>query len=89
MAANELGQAVAGARRAGKHGLVVKKLGYLEFREDVEVVTGKVAEVYADLHLFPGERGDWVLLLDATAQAYHLFDITPRTEYDPVRYLYQ
>ncbi|MCE9615209.1 MAG: sigma-54-dependent Fis family transcriptional regulator [Lentisphaerae bacterium] len=32
-------------------------------------------EVYADLHLFPSDDGDYVLLLDATAQAYHLFDI--------------
>ena len=28
------------------------------------------SEHVADLHLFPGELGDWVLLLDATAEAH-------------------
>ena len=34
-----------------------------------------VPEVYADLHFFPDKDGAWVLFLDATAHAYHLFDI--------------
>lgn len=37
------------------------------------------AEVYADLHFFSNGHGDWVLFLDATAQAYHLFDIQQNT----------
>lgn len=32
------------------------------------------SEVYADLHLFPGEGCDWVLFLDSTPLALRLFD---------------
>ena len=32
-------------------------------------------EVYADLHFFPDDAGDWVLLLDATPQAMRIYDM--------------
>lgn len=36
-------------------------------------------EVYADLHLFSTDEGDWVLFLDSTALAMRLFDVQQNT----------
>jgi len=38
-----------------------------------------VRDVYADIHLFPGPAGDWVLYLDATPDARRAFQVQQNT----------